>query len=161
MPASSTSVPLSFPPTEPPWGSFHATILHCQAPNPLSGLFHKVTAFWIPAKWSQLGFGYLEPARSSQLPPCTSGQMFHSHCPHHLCDHERPLTPLSDQGWAIPILSNLCSFHSHEQLHWQILGRIWGILVMRSLQRTTAARAGCVFKTSSILLSPPSVQLMK
>lgn len=33
-----------FLPTEVPWGSLHAAILHCQAPNPLSVLFHKATA---------------------------------------------------------------------------------------------------------------------
>lgn len=133
------------------------------APKPLSVPSHKATAFWIPAKHHSWDMpSHPGSATSSQLlnaSCCTSGQMFHTHCPHHLCEHERPLTPFSDQGWAIPIMSSLCSFHSQWAAALADFGEDLRDLgdKQRSLQWTTAARAGCVFKTSSILLSTPSV----
>lgn len=76
---------LSFPPTELPQGSFHAAVPRCQVPNPLSGLLREAAAFWIPASWSRLGYGYLGSARSSQSPAClmpTAAPMARCYPPH-------------------------------------------------------------------------------
>lgn len=131
-------------PTGLSWGSLHAAILPCQAPDPPSVLFHRATAFWIPAECSQLGYGCPGTARPSQLPAC----LMPAAAPLARCfTLTVPITrvnmnsdPILRQGWAIPIMCNLCWSRSREQLLRQILGRIWGILVMskdlssRSLQ---------------------------
>lgn len=165
-PASCTSVLSSHRTT---LGLWPAAILHCQAPNPLSVLLHKATGSLLdPCKGVTAGI----------WPPRTCQILWAAVC---LMPAAAPLARCFT--FPVPItcvnMNNL-GHHSQTRMshsyHEQplLISFTWAAALadfgeglrdlgdeQRSLQWSTAARAGCVLKTSSILLSTPSVQLMK